>query len=274
MSDTNATPKKMADNTSAEEAVADESVVDDSPVASESEVVVGEVEPTATTSDVAEVTTAEPAADSAATGEVVVDSAATGEVIGAPVQTVYVTAPTPPKPKGNRAMGTLLAVVATIVFAAVYAGVAALLFMFGSLSGLTGAITSFLTSPVFYVPVLAFLVMMIVWALLANRASWWSWVIGSVIIALVTYFASIGILLLLSGGFGLTASQGTNYFLALAVHPALIAAGLIARECAIWFGAAISKRGRKVRERNYAAWQTFENEEAQKRAEFGGAAAS
>lgn len=200
--------------------------------------------------------------------------AATGEVAAAPVQTVYVTAPTPPRPKGNRGVGTLLAFVATIVFAAVYAGVAALLILFVNPDGVTGAVSAFITNPLFYVPVLAFLVMMILWTLLANRASWWSWVIGSLIIAVVTYFASIGVLLLLAGGFGLTASDASTYFFTLAVNPVLIAAGLLARECAIWFGAAIAKRGRKVRERNYAAWQSFENEEAQKRAEFDGTAAN
>ncbi|MCC6270134.1 MAG: hypothetical protein IT190_02530 [Microbacteriaceae bacterium] len=198
--------------------------------------------------------------------------AATGDVAAAPVQTVYVTAPTPPKPKGNRGVGTLLSFVAAIVFAAVYAGVAALLILFVNPNGVMGAVTSFVTSPLFFVPTLVFLVMMILWTLLANRASWWSWVIGSLIIAVFTYFASIGVLLLLAGGFGLTASQATASFLAFAVNPVLIAAGLIGRECAIWFGAAIAKRGRKVRERNYAAWQAFEHEETQKRAEFGGAA--
>lgn len=97
--------------------------------------------------------------------------------------------------------------------------------------------------------------------------------IGSLIIAVVVYFASIGALLLMAGGFGLTASAATEAFQKLAVNPALIAAALVARECAIWFGAAISRRGRKVRERNYATWQEFENEEARRKAEFGGAAA-
>lgn len=196
-----------------------------------------------------------------------------GDVAAAPVQKVYVTAPQPPRPKGNRGIGTLLAVVATIVFAVVYAAAAAILILFVNPSGVADAVTAFLTNPLFFVPALAFLVMMILWALIANRASWWSWVIGSLIIAVVTYFASIGVLLLLAGGFGLTASQGTDLFVSFATNPVLIAAALIARESAIWFGAAIARRGRKVRERNYEAWQAFEREEAQKRAEFDGAAA-
>ena len=200
-------------------------------------------------------------------------AAQTGEVVSAPVQTVYVTAPTPPKRKGNRGLGTLLAFVATVVFAAAYAGVAAMLILFVNPTVVPDALSKFVVGPIYYVPVLAFLVLMILWTLLVNRASWWAWVIGSLVIAAATYFASIGVLLLMSGGFGLTASQATLAFVGFAINPALIAAALIARETSIWFGAAIAKRGRKVRERNYEAWQTFENEEAQKRSEFGGVTA-
>lgn len=238
-----------AENTPADEAAADE-VVTESPT-EDAEAAVG----------------SEASVDEAAT------PAQTGEVAPAPVQTVYVTAPTPPKRKGNRGMGALLAFVAAIVFAAAYAGVAALLILFVNPAVVPDALVKFLVGPLYYIPVLAFLVIMILWALLVNRASWWAWVIGSLVVAAVTYFASIGALLLMAGGFGLTASEAARDFVGFAVNPALIAAGLLARETSIWFGAAIARRGRRVRERNYEAWQAFENEEARKRAEFGGVAA-
>lgn len=188
----------------------------------------------------------------------------------APVQTVYVTAPNPPRKKGNRGIGSLYAILATVVFAVVFAGVAALLILFVKPDGVADALGTFVTGPLFYIPVLVFLVIMVLWVLLANRASWWAWVIGSLVIAAVVYFASIGILLLMAGGFGLTASAATEAFYTFATNPVLIAAALIAREASIWFGAAIAVRGRKVRERNYEAWETFEREEAEKRAQFGG----
>ncbi len=221
---------------------------------------------------VSESTDVDAAAES---GEVVevVEAGHTGEVAPAPVQTVYVTAPTPPRPRGNRGMGTLLAVIAAIVFAAVYAGVAALLILFVSPAMVPDALVTFVTGPLYYVPVLAFLVVMILWVLLVNRASWWAWVIGSLVVGAVTYFASVGAMLLMSGGFGLTASQASDAFAEFATNPALVVAALLARETSIWFGAAIARRGRRVRERNYEAWQAFENEEARKRAEFGGVAA-
>lgn len=226
-----------------------------------------------------EIAVPENAAPLEATPEATPDAVETVDAVepaasaAAPVQTVYVTAPNPPKPRGNRGMGTMLAVLATIVFAAAYLGVVALLILFISPSNVASGMGQFVTGPQFWVPVLVFFVVMILWALLANRASWWSWVIGSLVIAAVTYFATIAVLLLMQGGFSLTGSKAAILFATFALNPALIAAAFIARECAIWFGAAIAKRGRKVRERNYEAWQQFESEEAQKRAEFGGVAA-
>lgn len=289
MSDTNATPKKTSAATNT--AKADEVVIDSSSEESGSGVDVVDGAPLVVAEDHAVVDHAGPDhatadhADAASTIVVVEPVPAragedtlahTGEVdaVHAPVQTVYVTAPNPPRPKGNRGMGILMSLIATAVFAALYVAVAAVLTMFMNPNGVTSTVSTFLTSPMFFVPVLVFLVIMIIWALLANRASWWSWVIGSFVIAAVTYFASIGVFLLMQGGFGMTASGAAAAFAMFALNPALIAATLIARECAIWFGAAIAKRGRKVRERNYEAWQTFEHEEAQKRAEFGGAAAA
>ncbi|MEO7146323.1 MAG: hypothetical protein ABIX09_00355 [Terrimesophilobacter sp.] len=190
--------------------------------------------------------------------------------VAAAVQTVYITAPVPPKKKGNRGIGTLYAILAAIVFGVIYLGIAALLILFVKPDGVADAVGTFVTGPLFYLPTLIFLVLMVLWALLANRASWWAWVIGSLVIAALTYLASIGALILMAGGFGLTASEATQTFRELAVNPVLIAAGLLAREVAIWFGAAIASRGRKVRERNIASREEFEREEAEKRAELGG----
>jgi hypothetical protein len=164
----------------------------------------------------------------------------------------------------------MFAVLATVVFAAVYAGVVALLILFVKPDGLGDAIGEFVSGPLFYVPVLVFLVATVLWALLANRASWWAWVLGSLVIAVVVYFATIGVLLLMAGGFGLTGSQAADLFRGFAFNPAVVVAALLAREVAVWFGAAIAARGRKVRERNYEAWQRFEREEEEKRAEFAG----
>ena len=287
MSDTNATPQPnepVETDTPAEEIVVDpvtetpESVQAE-PVMETPEPLIEPAEPAATMSEVpvvdsdteVESTIVDQPVD-VPLAEPVVQSETTEVTPAPPVQTVYVTAPNPPRKKGNRGIGSLYALLAAVVFAAVYAGVAALLILFVKPDGVADALGTFLAGPLFYIPVLAFLVITVLWVLLANRASWWAWVIGSLVIAVVVYFASIGALLLMAGGFSLTASAATKAFYGFASNPALIAAALIAREVAIWFGAAIAVRGRRVRERNYAAWEEFEREEAEKRARFGGRA--
>ena len=268
MSDTNATPQPnepVETDAPAEEIVVDpvtetpESVQAE-PVMETPEPLIEPAEPAATMSEVpvvdsdteVESTIVDQPVD-VPLAEPVVQSETTEVTPAPPVQTVYVTAPNPPRKKGNRGIGSLYALLAAVVFAAVYAGVAALLILFVKPDGVADALGTFLAGPLFYIPVLAFLVITVLWVLLANRASWWAWVIGSLVIAVVVYFASIGALLLMAGGFSLTASAATKAFYGFASNPALIAAALIAREVAIWFGAAIAVRGRRVRERNYAA---------------------
>lgn len=266
MSDTNATPQP---NEPAETETPEGTAVAD-PAAQTPDPLVEPAAPVAT-ADGVPVEDLDTEAETTVVDEPALALSETGEVAPAsPVQTVYVTASNPPRKKGNRGIGSLYAVLAAVVFAAVNAGVAALLILLVKPDGVADAFGTFVTGPLFYIPVLVFLVITVLWVLLANRASWWAWVIGSLVIAAVVYFASIGILLLMAGGFGLTATAATEAFYDFAANPVLIAAALIAREVAIWFGAAIAVRGRRVRERNYEAWETFEREEAEKRARFGG----
>jgi hypothetical protein len=284
MSDTNATPQPnepVETDAPAEEIVAEpvtetpEGSVQAEPVVGTPEPLIEPAEPAATMSE-GPVVDSDTEVESTVADQPVEESVIEGETTevapAPPVQTVYVTAPNPPRKKGNRGVGSLYALLAAVVFAAVYAGIAALLILFVRPDGVADALGTFLAGPLFYIPVLAFLVITVLWVLLANRAGWWAWVIGSIVVAVVVYFASIGALLLMKGGLSLTASEATKEFYSLAANPALIAAALIAREVAIWFGAAIAMRGRRVRERNYAAWEEFEREEAEKRARFGGRA--
>ena len=186
------------------------------------------------------------------------------------VQTVYLTAPNPPRARGNRGVGTLLAIVATVVFAALLALIAALYRGIAGGEGLGAVFTDwlpgFLTVPLFYVPVAVFLVLFVLFVLLANRAGWGVYVLGSFVLAVALYFASIGILLALDGMvFNFT---GHTSFASLSVNPAIVIATIVAREVAIWFGAAISSRGRRVKARNVEAAAEYKRETAEKKAEF------
>jgi len=96
-----------------------------------------------------------------------------------------------------------------------------------------------------------------------NTAGWWTYIITSVIVAAGVYFGTAGVLLVSAGVLSMTQQEANEvYFTALA-NPITIAAALIAREVAIWTGAILGHRGRKVRIRNAEAREAFEREQAE-----------
>jgi hypothetical protein len=185
-------------------------------------------------------------------------------------QPIYVQAPTEPRRKSNRGVGVLLALLATVIFAALFA--IAIAIIIAAKSG--GQLQfGFLSNSEFYVPVLFFLVGFVIVVLIVNRARWWAHVIGSIFVALFVYFGTIGTLLLINGVIAHTPSQaGTMYANAL-VDPLVIAATLIAREVSLWIGFAISARGRRLTARNAEARASYDSELAARRAEYDRASA-
>jgi len=93
-------------------------------------------------------------------------------------------------------------------------------------------------------------------AVLVNRAAWWVHVVSSLLVALITYFGSIGMLLLVTSIAG--ASVG---FVATAFSPFVIAATIVAREVSIWVGLLISRRGTRLTERNRSEREAFDAEQ-------------
>ena len=188
------------------------------------------------------------------------------EVVAAPSpQTIYVQAPTPPRKKGNRGIGVLLAVAGAIVFAVFHAVITAIAYL---ASGRSFDIVSFFGSSAFLVPTFVFLGVFILAVLLINRAGWWAWVIGSLFVAVAVYFASIGIILLVGNVVAMTPSEANERFVELAMSTPLIIATLLAREISIWFGAAIAARGRKVKARNAEAQVAYERDLAENRRQY------
>ena len=177
-------------------------------------------------------------------------------------QIVYVTTPHPPKRRSNRALGTLIAVLASVVYAALLALVFAI--VWASITG--GADLGFVGSPNFYIPVAFFAAAMILLVLLLNRAGWWSWVLGSIVVALVVYFGSAGVLILLRGAVLETAAGANELYLEALLNPLVIIAALAAREVAVWSGVVISWRGRKVTARNLEARAAYDREQAERAA--------
>ena len=208
----------------------------------------------------------EPAAEpeGTATGEVA--PAASG-VAGQ--QVVYVEAPLPPRVRGNRVVGVLLALLGTVLFAVVYAAAAAipLALRYGG-TGFSPVFSAFVQNSIFWIPILMFALAFIVLTVILNRAGWWAHVLGSLLVALFVYFASIGLLLLVGNVFGKTPDQASSAFGALATNPLMIAAALVAREVSIWIGLAIAARGRRVKARNVETRTAWDREQEEKKAEY------
>ena len=179
---------------------------------------------------------------------------------------IYVPSPEPPKARSNRVVGSLLALVGTVVFAVLYALVGA---GFIALTGSEFGFGDLITDAIFWIPVLFFTIGFVLVVVLINRAPWWVHVLGSLLVAVITYVGSIGMLLLVTGIAG--SSVG---FVDTALSPYVIAATIVAREVSIWVGLLISRRGTRLTARNRADREAFDAEQAGKNADGAPAAAA
>ncbi|WP_104165798.1 hypothetical protein [Cryobacterium sp. N22] len=178
---------------------------------------------------------------------------------------VYVTAPTPPKTLGNRAAGILIGLIATAVFAVVYAVIAFFISAANaaSVADATSRFTDFLVLPVFYVPVIFFFLAFALLVAVLNRAGWWAYVLGGFLVAVVVYFSYIGGALLAVQAWNLTPAEAARFVSTQWLNPGAIAAAIVAREVPIWFGAWIARRGRSITAKNIAAKAEYERQLAE-----------
>jgi hypothetical protein len=222
---------------------------------------VDEAEPV-TVEPVAEPVTVEPVAEPA-----VVAAPVAVAPESAPREVVYVQAPTPPAPRHNRGFGVLISLLGAVAFALLFIGVVAVIVAIAGAS-VDETLGQFLRSIAFWVPVAVYAVVSILFALIVNRAAWWAHALGSLFVAALTYAISAGIILLALDVIGMTPEQGVQKVAEVFGSPWLITALVIAREVSLWFGLAISARGRRVKERNVADRAAFEQSVADRRAEY------
>lgn len=172
---------------------------------------------------------------------------------------IYVQAPTPPRNRSNRGFGILVALLATVVYAALYALVT---FIMASVAtSVVDAATrfgEFAVQPVFYVPVIFFFLALAVLIAFVNRGGWWAYVLVGFFVAVVVYFSFIGGGLLTVQVWNFTPDEASRFVGTQWLQPSAIAAAVIAREVTIWAGAWIARRGRKVTARNIEASQEHE----------------
>lgn len=180
-------------------------------------------------------------------------------------QPIYVQAPTPPRYRGNRGAGILVALLATVVYAALYALVAMIIVgvNVSTAADATARFSEFVVRPVFYVPVVFFFLALAVLVALVNRGGWWAYVLFGFVVAAIVYLSYIGGALLTVQAWNYTPTEAVRFVGTLWLNPLAIAAAVIAREVPLWAGAWIARRGRSVTARNAEARAEYERQLAE-----------
>lgn len=179
-----------------------------------------------------------------------------------PMAALYMQTPMPPELKGNRGAGVLIALVATLGFALVYAGVLALWIapLFPPSTFLTEGLVPLLLSWGFIAAVAGFFVALVILVLIAGRAGWWAYVLGGLLVAVLVWAATLGGVALDARFAGdLSGFNPARIVEEFGLSVPVIAAALVAREATVWFGAWIGARGRKVTRRNAEAVAEYES---------------
>ncbi|MFT4211212.1 MAG: ABC transporter [Microbacterium sp.] len=174
---------------------------------------------------------------------------------------IFVQAPEAPRPRGNRGAAGAIGLLAAVTFAVITFGIQfGAAFVLGSVDGAHAVsfATALATSWVFWVPVVAFFIGFWFLGAILNRARWGHWVIWGLLVAAVAYGGYILGVLFEAPFWQLTASQGRSLLADSWFAPFAIVAFVVAREVAIWFGAWVAARGRKVTELNEVAQAEYE----------------
>jgi len=178
---------------------------------------------------------------------------------------VFVTAPQPPKKRGARGVGALVALLGAGLFAAVYALLVLLIASIGSPAGLVEAL-QYLASVTFYLPVIIFFLSYLLLIVIVNRGGWWAHVLGGFIVAVIVWVGFVGSAIIAAGAFGTGGALVGAIVLQQLTNPLGFAAAIAAREVPIWVGGLVARRGRTARTRNEAARTSYEQELADHRA--------
>jgi hypothetical protein len=176
-------------------------------------------------------------------------------------QTIYVQAPTPPKARGNRGFGVVVALVAAAVFALLYAGIGYLVLLAQTEPNRAASVfVQFVAQPVYWVPVIATFVGFTLLAAVVNRGAWWYYAVFGLLVGVFVYLSYIGAALLTVQAWTLTIDQANDFIRARWLDPFALIAGILAREITIWLGGWVASRGRAVTERNRLAREAYDRE--------------
>jgi hypothetical protein len=228
----------------AEPVVADEPVATDQPETVVAEPVVAE-EPVVVT----EAAGTAPADQTEVIAPTAVAPAATATAYSQQPQPIFVQAPEPPRPRGNRAAAGAIGLLAALCFAVLYLATALVVNL------VTGAVTASdtvswlvgaLATWALWVPVAVFFLAFWLLGAIINRGRWGLWVVFGLLVGLAAYGGHILGQLFQAPFWAVTATQGREVVESQLWVPLAFAAFIFGRELTIWFGAWVSARGRRV----------------------------
>lgn len=176
-------------------------------------------------------------------------------------QPIFVQAPEPPRPRGNRAAAGLIGLLAALSFAALYLAAALVFSLFDAthtLETLADATLAALASWWLWITTAVFFLGFWLLGAIINRGRWAHWVVWGLLVGFVAYGAHLVGQLFQAPFWQLTRSEGAELVETQLVSPLAFAAFVIGRELTIWFGAWIAARGRRVSEINNEAQREYE----------------
>lgn len=187
-----------------------------------------------------------------------------------PMAALYMQSPMPPDLRGNRGAGVLIALLGTVAFALLYAGLisARIAQDFPPSTFLSEGLLPWVTSWGFIAGVVGFFVGLSILVLVFGRAGWWAYVIFSLFVGVLVWVATSSMFALM--GSPMVPAEGVAGFIATARQFAFalptLGAAILAREVAIWFGAWIGARGRRITAKNAEMLAEYEAALAEVRA--------
>jgi hypothetical protein len=166
-------------------------------------------------------------------------------------------APPPPKQRSNRLAGTAWVLLASGVFEVLLlVGIALYVLLAGGATAVPQAMQQVLHSQFAWLPVVLFFLLFELTVLLLNRTRPFGYTVASLVVAVIVWVLfTVLFLAMQQGGLANEASLGRAL-----VDPEFLIVGLVAREVMLWTGHAIGARGRRVRQRNRADREHYEQE--------------
>jgi hypothetical protein len=188
----------------------------------------------------------EPASETAT----VADDATVDELLGAAVVPVMVEGQLRAGPASNRRAGALIALLGGVIFTLFYALAAfGLIALRQPSEFIVSSTLSFLATPIFWLTAALFTGFFALLAIIVNRGPWISFVVGSFVVAVLTYGSALGAGLIAIHAWELTYDAAeAALWEGIAFSPLILVAPILAREIALWLGVWISRRGKRLSE--------------------------